>query len=281
MYVETGVLRYTATHDDMVSHCPCAAAIRIEQIIATILCWLVMAALASEAHAQEQPTSIHVVSPVWENYTNEDGTGLYWDVLKAVYEPVGIALHVEFVPWKRAIFLIETEKADAIPSATPLDVESCDLSERMLDSSTVVAIFKPETIPDWQGEASLEGKKVAWIRGYDFQMRLQVTVAYHEINNLTSGLAMLEKGYIDVLMDYREGIEAEKPSTMDLTEYRIEELFPEPMYMGFGKTPRGQQLLKIYDERIEQLYQSGELQKIYAKWGFVFTPGKFEFHQVE
>ncbi len=59
----------------------------------------VLFCLAIAAIGQEpQVTTIHVVTPEWEGYTEQDGTGVYFDLVRAVYEPVGVVMTYEIVP---------------------------------------------------------------------------------------------------------------------------------------------------------------------------------------
>ena len=54
-------------------------------ILLTLLC-----PVCSSAKAGTTPSEIIMASEEWTNATNRDGTGLYWDIFRAVYEPVGI-----------------------------------------------------------------------------------------------------------------------------------------------------------------------------------------------
>ena len=42
-------------------------------------------------------TFVHLVSEEWTGGTNKDGTGLYWELARAVYEPLNIRLQSEIV----------------------------------------------------------------------------------------------------------------------------------------------------------------------------------------
>jgi polar amino acid transport system substrate-binding protein len=53
--------------------------------VIVLLCPIFFSALAGNS-----PTEIILASEEWANATNRDGTGLYWDIFRAVYEPVGI-----------------------------------------------------------------------------------------------------------------------------------------------------------------------------------------------
>src|SRR5690554_5285993 len=50
--------------------------------------------------------AISVVAPEWEGFTNKDGSGLYWELLRAIYEPVGITVKTANVPWNRAMKMV-------------------------------------------------------------------------------------------------------------------------------------------------------------------------------
>ena len=34
---------------------------------------------------RNQIKSINIVAPEWEDYTNADGTGMYWEILQTIY----------------------------------------------------------------------------------------------------------------------------------------------------------------------------------------------------
>ena len=70
--------------------------------------------LWANPHASSNPASIHIATESWDLYSNTDGTGLFLDITRAIYEPRGIRIEVEFVPYKRALRLLEQQKADAM-----------------------------------------------------------------------------------------------------------------------------------------------------------------------
>lgn len=48
------------------------------------------------------PKAIHVASEHWPGFSNHDGSGLYFEIIKAVYEPLGITVKFSIEPFKRA-----------------------------------------------------------------------------------------------------------------------------------------------------------------------------------
>lgn len=224
--------------------------------------------------AEDEPLStIRLVTSEWPGYTNKDGTGLYFDVIKAVYESEGIQIAFELLPWKRAQALVK-KTADAIIGETILPEEDYLYPEWPIDVEEVSVIFKKATLAEWKGEASLENKTVGWIRGYDFQMYLHAAMKILEVDNLKSGLLMLDAGRIDFLIDYEDLIEEEvenirktdKPD-FDRSQYQMESLrLGAKVYVAFVNSARGKRLVEIFNRRMAQLYESGKLDEMYKSF---------------
>ena len=111
---------------------------------------------------------------------------------------------------------------------------------------------------------SLKGKKIAWIRGYEFEDYLAIPESdytLHEIPTLEAGMKMMEAGRIDYIIDYTPDLELQIKGHED--KYVLKEAYPENVVMGFPDTPEGKRLLKIWNENMEKLHKSGELNKIF------------------
>ena len=218
--------------------------------------------------AEEKMTSIRLVTSEWPGYTNKDGTGLYFDVIKAVYEPVGIKVEFELVPWKRAQKMVK-EKADALVGEYFLPKAGYLYPKWPIDVEDLTILFKKGKIAEWKGEASLENKKVAWIRGYDFQENIKIKMEISEIDEVKSGLLMLAKDRIDFLVDYEDSIkeEAQKMRDFDLAQNQMEQLrLGEKIYVAFVNSERGKKLVEIFDTQMAQLYESGVLDTMYKNF---------------
>ena len=53
-----------------------------------------------------------LASEAWDDYTNADGSGLAWDVLREVFEPAGIKLQTRTVPYTRSVGLAQRGEVD-------------------------------------------------------------------------------------------------------------------------------------------------------------------------
>lgn len=57
--------------------------------------------------------SIDVVAQEWTGQTNADGSGLYFELLKKIYTPLGITVNTSIVPFDRAIMMLREKTSDA------------------------------------------------------------------------------------------------------------------------------------------------------------------------
>lgn len=219
-------------------------------------------------------TEIHIATPAWEDQTNKDGTGLYFEMVRKVYEPYSIKMTYEIVPWKRAEKMINEEKADAMLCARKRKDRLTPKYPMVMEHTAV--LFKKDNIKKWEGKRTLDGKTAIWIRGYDFHTDAKLKdlkLKWDEVDTHTQAWQLVEIGrydiYIDALIDMDAYIRKNK---IDMKPYQIEILWSEKAYMSFAKTAKSDKLIKIYDKRIIELFKSGELKKMHEKWNARFSP---------
>ncbi len=247
--------------------------------MAWLLCWATAILAAPPLSAADIP-SIFLVTPAWEGQTNPDGTGLFFEIVAAVYEPVGIKMRYEIVPWKRAEYMVRENQADAM-----LCVVKQNLGKGMLAPKYpmvveyTAAVFKKETIPNWKGIGSLVGKNLIWPLGYDYHQNPNLKglkLKWQEVSSHYSGWKRLETGrnadvWIDSLPDLMAYIQS---NPVDIGPYQLEVLWGENAYMAFAESEKGKRLIRIYDHRIVKLARSGRLKRIFEKWVLYPYPPK-------
>jgi polar amino acid transport system substrate-binding protein len=47
-----------------------------------------------------------VVATIWKGYIHKDGNDLYWDIFRAIYEPISIKIVTKSAPWSRAMKMV-------------------------------------------------------------------------------------------------------------------------------------------------------------------------------
>lgn len=242
--------------------------------------WILLMALMAisiVAPTAADAGEIRFATPEWQGQTNADGSGLFFDIVRAVYEPVGIKVSYTIVPWKRAKVMVNAGKADALLCewADTAKKDGQVVPKYPLSIDYTAVIFKKANMPDWKGLTSLQGKRAAWRRGYDYHLLRWmegITVHHTEIDDPDVAWRMLSNGhvdaYMDSLIDINYHIEDKK---VDMTPYHKETLWSANTYLAFSNSPATKPLMETYDERIPVLISSGELAKLHEKWGVTFT----------
>ena len=128
------------------------------------------------ALAGSSPAEIVLASEEWANATNKDGTGLYWDIFRAVYEPVGIKTKFIIRSYKGSVSLVRKNQADAAVGIHPEKIQGALSSRYPFVKDYVLVLFKKTKLYQWNGQETLEDKKVGWIKGYSFDEYLEVPV---------------------------------------------------------------------------------------------------------
>jgi polar amino acid transport system substrate-binding protein len=219
------------------------------------------------ASAADKISEIHIASEEWENATNADGTGLYWDIFRAVYEPAGIKIKQMIRSYSGSVQLVQTKKVDAMVGAYKDEVEGALFPEWHFGSEFMAVLFKKETVAQWDGQKTIADKPVGWIKDYGFDEYLEVTVKVNEFDTREDALRVLDKGRIDFFIDaYVDLMDLQNQNLVNTEIYRIEKLVEQNMYLAFADTPQGKELKAIYDERFPELVASGEIKKLYEKY---------------
>ena len=218
-------------------------------------------------------TNITICTPEWNNYTQEDGIGLYHELWKEVFQPAGIRIEVKYIPFKRCEMTVKKDKEancyDVYAAGYPSPGVIVPHWHLGVDLLTVV--YRKDAIPKWEGQASLANTRVSWERGYDFDKHgiINVNVEKNEFSKLSNAMKMLVANRVDFILDYDAAI---KKAVTELNISDEVEIVPDAIagpkyYMIFAETERGRKLAEIWDREMERLHKSGQLQKIYKKYG--------------
>jgi len=216
---------------------------------------------------------VSIISEPIQGLTGRDGTGLYWDMLRAIYEPQGVTVNIISVPLRRAQRMIEHKKADVMLGHYRGDSSELIFPQWHYSSQNISAIFKKTTL-SWKGQKSLAGKRVAWIRGADYDKYLAIAVLAQEHNDHISPLIMLKRGRIDFFLDdqvkildsFQSSAARLEMAGFDRNNYQIEPVLELKLYPAFADTARGQKLAEIFDTQLPQLLSSGKLKTLFERW---------------
>ncbi|RMP69261.1 hypothetical protein ALQ17_00798 [Pseudomonas fluorescens] len=228
--------------------------------------WLLilLCAFTAVVQAQDVPGKVMLASEEWNDYTNKDGTGLAWDVLRQVFEPAGIKLHTRSVPYTRSVGLAQRGEVDGWVGSYRDEAEGVLYPHWNFDSDHIFALGLATTPAPTV--ATLGNYRLAWVRGYKYEEYLPNVPRFNQVERRDGILPMLQHGradfYIDALTEAKYVLnQADDPSKFTLTP--IAEL---PLYIGFVDNERGRGLMAVFDQRMAALVKSGELKPIFERW---------------
>jgi hypothetical protein len=215
---------------------------------------------------QSQAEDITVVTDIWEDYTNEDETGFYLDVLREVFPFPQYNLIIQYLPYKRAIYMVEQGEADITTGVNPGDMPDKYLAMEYVEKDTVDMLVKKELAENWQGLKSLKNKYVVAKIGYNFENFFEVPVHYKEKTQLLNMMKMLRAGRVDAVLDYKNDLEKLWDKAELTDDYVIvERVIVNDAYYAFAD--RSLALKKHFLEVYPALVKSEKIFKIGLQYG--------------
>lgn len=221
--------------------------------------------LFSSPGAAEDARVINIVSPVWPGSLNKDGTGIYLDFFRDIYEPIGIkVVHTE-MPFKRALDMVEKGRADVALDLFEKVLPTVHFPKYPMSAIVGTVVFLKGKFK-WEGEKTLLNQKVVWIRGYDIHKLVKTRMIWFEVNGIDQGISMIEKGREDFYIDESRAIQNYFESHKDQVEkFQREELYTIHLFPGFSKTERAAKYMQLYEKRVIEILKNGSMEKTFAK----------------
>ncbi|MGS3184667.1 hypothetical protein ACB288_13145 [Aeromonas taiwanensis] len=205
--------------------------------------------------------TIHVYCDDWPGFCQQDGEGVYLDVVRAIYEPRGYVVVSHLVPYKRALALVSQKGGDMAMGVYRGEVSGVHQPDYPDSADHVTVLMQKRWLPHWTGVQSLKGQEVLWLRGWAFDKFIPVTMNWHEIDNHDMALQLLMKGrYRYYLTDdalYPKG--ALPPELAQVFLHWI------PTYPIFADTEKGRLLKALWDPAMHALLTGGKLAEIYRE----------------
>lgn len=130
------------------------------------------------------------------------------------------------------------------------------------------------------GNETGKGKSAVWLRGYDYHLVPRVTplnLKWSEVDTHEQAWQMIDAGRVDVYVDALIDIDHYvRTKAVDVTPYAIEILWGENAYVAFADRERSKPMMRLFDQRIPELFKSGELKAMFDKWHTRFSPSAWE-----
>lgn len=251
------------------------AVIKISTIfISTLLC-ISSILFATQTSAEEAKPVLKFISGDWDEYANKDGTGIYSEVVQMVFN-VKYTVQIFPVPWARAQKGMMTGEYVGLVGENASN-PCCVIPFVFLDKSPLKAYAKKGKYKKFLGLDTLKTHKTGWVKGYAYDRLVpEVKLNFVEVVDAPSGFKMLKAGRIDSLVEYESDYEKNmKVAKLPLNSFdAFESGISEDIHVAFKKSPEGDNLRQMWDDRMRELFNNGELKKIFEKYKVNFPHSK-------
>lgn len=220
--------------------------------------------LTATSIATEKPL-INVTGEAWLNSTNSDGTGTYFEIVKAIY---GNEYEIKFTTttWERAIKMVENGRANILVGSYPEPNPSLIYSEHHIDTEhPVLFIFDPSKISPTSVD-DLNGKMVAVKKGWGLESFLPEQAKFYGTNTVSSLIRLIEHDRVDGALVYRYNLKLADPEG----KLSYIEIAPAlPIYLAFTNNPKGKLYKELADTQFPVLLENNKIEPLF--------PSKAEF----
>ncbi|MGS2721268.1 substrate-binding periplasmic protein [Paraglaciecola aestuariivivens] len=239
---------------------------KLPHILCILLCGL--------SSTLSQAESIRWVTESWQNYTNKDGTGLYNDIIKAVFKEH--QLQVDHVSWKRSLLEVKNGSAD-MTGATSVTQGYLSPNNAILAPPISILLIKDRL--DFQDMGSLQNYVAVWASPYEEEIipkHYKSLIKGFSVLERKTAYKMLLSGRADYFVDTKalhqawlDNYQTEPNELAERKEFELHDISSLKLYMIFTNNQRGQKLKILFDQGMRDLAKNGELSKIYAKYHFL------------
>jgi polar amino acid transport system substrate-binding protein len=211
-----------------------------------------------------QSQNIVVATDEWEGYTNKDGTGYYFELIKHVFSED--KLDYKIVPYARSLNMLTDRKSDVVLGVYEGELPDEIYSKHIIEQDQVDGAISLAIAKNWKGISSLEGKKVVAKIDYAFDTITDVKMHYSEKRDLTNMLKMLQNGRVDAVLDYKADITTAQENLKFTPKYVVKNaILSSPVYFVFANTVKGKALKLRFDTKVQELIESGALKQMMLK----------------
>ncbi|MEH6594467.1 MAG: transporter substrate-binding domain-containing protein [Colwellia polaris] len=210
------------------------------------------------ATAKQLPVLI-VASEEWQEYTNADGTGTYWDIVRAIY---GKDYQLEFIStsWSRALSLVETGRADMIVGSYKHKNRQLLFPKYHLDIEYPLYAIYDQSKHNISQANDLAGLTIAGRKDYELQKFLPKNSRFYGVDYIDNIAKLIEKKRVDVAVTYHTNLGLADPKT----QYSHKVIGPEErLYLAFTQSEKGQKLQAHYDQEIIKLVSGNEIKQYF------------------
>ncbi len=221
---------------------------------------IILALFMGQCIAAQPLPLLKVVTEEWTDYTNADGTGTYWDIVRAVY---GEKYQLELITttWSRALNLVENGRADVLVGSVKSVNKKLIFPQHHLDIEYPVYVIFDKNIHTINTVKDLAGLTVAGRKEYGFAKFLPSSSHFYGVEFIGDVAKLIEKKRVDVALAYQVNLALADPSN----RFTHKSIGPEErLYLAFTHSDQGKKLREQYEKALIALIRDDKLKQYFA-----------------
>lgn len=219
------------------------------------LCLLFTAPIAEA----KQKVTLKFAAGQWPKYTNADGSGAYWDIIRSIF---GDDYELELIttPWTRAKNLMNASKVDALMAISAPELGQLIIPHQHLDTEYAIFAMFDRNIHSIRSAQDLDGMTVAGRSQYGFEYFIPKNISYYGVDSIAGTNKLLFKRRVDAVLVSEYNLKKADPTeTFDYVE-----VIPEQkLYIGFHNNVLGKKLRSLFDRKMPALVKSNQIKEYF------------------
>jgi len=205
------------------------------------------------------PEEINFISGNWLEYTNADGSGVYWNIIDSLFEDDFNVTKSTSI-WARAIRAFETNQADVLVGAYRKDkIENAIFSSFHIDYEYPLYAFARNEDALTRFKAKDKSLSACLSSGSSFSKYVDFLPRENIIeSSLLQCDALIKNNKVDIVVEYDYNL---NQFTQALPRFELIE--NSPLFLVFHDTPEGHFLKSYFDGNIVKLAREDFLKKIF------------------
>ncbi len=198
--------------------------------------------------------------------------GYSWDIVRESFHAQGYTIELVITHWARAMASFREGNVDLL-YPTGMNTERLAVfsySEAPVNDAAFLVYVNQDTEIEWEGLASLEGKTIGMVRGYNFgdEWGEQEGISKYPLNSIEQGFRMLQRGRLDGFAGYETNWDyVLKEMGLQGQFDKLPEFGASREYVAVLKTnPDAERLLRDFDAGFQAIKESGDYQRIVDRW---------------
>ncbi len=214
----------------------------------------------------ETPKSLTIASDVWENITNENNTGLIFDLADLIYKSNKILPKIKLTTYDESIKAVKQKKVDAAVGVYLNEQTGVIYPKFFYSQDDITACYKKNKF-SIKNDKGLEEKKIGFVKGYGFDKYLSVKVNITENIERKELVDLLVNDKIDFYLDAIADINKTfADNKINKSDYEFVNLKILNLYIVFADNENGKYLAKVWDTEFKKALINNSLAPIYKKW---------------